>query len=196
MASQAHAPGHSSSATTVIGFIGSAAALITAVGGFIALADNIFDPKDPPPVTAAPTTTSLPAGGPGTGLKFSPLTDGKLTVSGSAQNDVAGMYVFIGPKSTEGGYDFGCGDVVNQKWEVEVATDGSWPSYPLETKPAYGSCPGAARASALAFGLPRNEPPPPPPPSPDQTTECLKLYGPNCLSGPGFGPPTTYTPDQ
>ncbi len=53
---------------------------------------------------AAVTTTSLSTGRPDTGLTFSPLTNGKLTVSGSAQKDVVGMYVVIGPKPL-GRYD-------------------------------------------------------------------------------------------
>ena len=63
------------------------------------------DTKDPPLInaTTAPTATSLATGGPDTGLRFSPLTNGKLTVSGSAQKDIVGMYVMIGPKPL-GGY--------------------------------------------------------------------------------------------
>lgn len=87
------------------------AALIGVVPTSISLLSH--DEIDKPPLTNAvttPTTTSLSTAGPDTGLTFSPLTNEKLTVSGSAQKDVVGMYVVIGPKPL-GGYDTGCGNV-------------------------------------------------------------------------------------
>ena len=72
------------------------AALIGAIPTSISLLS--VDTKDPPltNATTTPTATSLANGGPDTGLRFSPLTNGKLTVSGSAQKDIIGMYVMIG----------------------------------------------------------------------------------------------------
>ena len=138
-------------------------------------------------LTPTPTTTSLSNGAPDTGLRFSPLINGKLTVSGSAQKDVIGMYVVIGPKSS-GGYDTGCGNVVNQRWQTDVTTDASWPNYPLVTVPAYGSCVVATSASALKFTFQGTETTTPPP---DQILDCAKQNGLSCFNGPGFGPPTT-----
>lgn len=128
MASHAHRPGDSVSAARITAYCGVAAALITTIGGIIGLVvnRNSIDPKGPPtvPITSAaitsaaitptPTATSLSNGAPDSGLRFSPLINGKLTVSGSALKDVIGMYVVIGPKSSSGGYDTGCGNVVNQ----------------------------------------------------------------------------------
>jgi hypothetical protein len=116
-------------------------------------------------------------------------------VSGSALKDVIGMYVVIGPKSSSGGYDTGCGNVVNQRWQTEVTTDASWPNYPLVTVPAYGSCVVATSASAFKFTFQGTETTTPPPP-PDQILDCVKQNGPSCFNGPGFGPPTTYQPNQ
>jgi hypothetical protein len=107
------------------------AALITTIPTSISLLSHDANP----PLTtavAAPTTTSLSNGAPDTALRFSPLTNGKLTVSGSAQKDVAGMYVMIGPKPL-GDYDTGCGNVADGRWQAEVSTDASWPEYPMVT---------------------------------------------------------------
>jgi len=198
MASHAHHPGDPISATKIGGI---AVALITTVGGIIVAVVNQIGSVDIAKVDIAkettvsngptPTISTASNGAPDTGLRFSPIINGKLTVSGSAQKDVIGMYVVIGPKPS-GGYDTGCGNVVNQRWQAEVATDPSWQKYPLATVPAYGSCVGATSASALKFTFQGTEPTTPPPPPPDQILDCAKQHGPSCFNGPGFGPPTTY----
>jgi hypothetical protein len=205
MASHAHHPGDPISAVKKGGI---AAVLIATVGSIVVAVVNMISSVDtaelkaskgPPPPTAAPppTTTNLPNGAPDTALRFSPLTNGKLTVSGSAPKDVIAIYVEIGPKSSSGGYDTGCGNVVNQRWQAEVPTDASWPNYPLVTIPAYvSSCVGATSASALKFTFQETGPTTPPPPPPDQILDCAKQNGPSCFNGPGFGPPTTYQPNQ
>ncbi|ORV49083.1 hypothetical protein AWC05_02610 [Mycobacterium florentinum] len=139
------------------------------------------------------TTTSVPTV-PGSGITLGPLKNGKLTVSGSAQKGVVGMWVSIGPKPP-GGYDTGCGTVTDGRWQVEVATDPSWQKYPLTTVPAYGSCAGAGGATGLKFTFqePATTTPPPPP---GQVLDCTRQFGPSCLTGPGFGPATTYQPNQ
>jgi hypothetical protein len=169
------------------------AALITTIPTSISLLSH---DTNPPPTTAVatPTTTSLSNGAPDTGLRFSPLTNGKLTVSGSAQKDVVGMYVMIGPKPL-GGYDTGCGNVADGRWQAEVSTDASWPKYPMVTVPAYGSCIGATSARPLNFTFQGSETTTPSLP-PGQILDCTKQNGPSCLTGPGFGPPTTYQPNQ
>ena len=102
------------------------------------------------------------------------------------------MYVVIGPKSS-GGYDTGCGNVVNQRWQTDVTTDASWPNYPLVTVPTYGACVVGASASALKFIYQGTETTTPPP---DQILDCAEQNGLSCFNGPGFGPPTTYEPNQ
>jgi hypothetical protein len=169
------------------------AALITTIPTSISLLSHDTNP----PLTTAvatPTTTSLSNGAPDTGLRFSPLTNGKLTVSGSAQKDVVGMYVMIGPKPL-GEYDTGCGNVADGRWQAEVSTDASWPKYPMVTVPAYGSCIGATSARPLNFTFQGSETTTPSLP-PGQILDCTKQNGPSCLTGPGFGPPTTYQPNQ
>jgi hypothetical protein len=190
--------GDSLSVAKVTGLFAVGAAIIGAIPTSISLLSHETVVSEPPPPTTAaptPTATSLSNGAPDTGLRFSPLINGKLTVSGSAQKDVIGMYVVIGPKSSSGGYDTGCGNVVNQRWQAEVATDASWPNYPLVTVPAYGSCVDATSASALKFTFQGTEPTTPPPP-PHQILDCAKQNGPSCFKGPGFGPPTIYQPNQ
>jgi hypothetical protein len=184
MASHAHGPDDSGPKITLYGsiataLIGAAAVIIVGV-----LNNN------------GPTTLSNEAPL-DTGLKFSPILDGKLTVSGSAQKDVNGMYVLIGPKPS-GRFDVGCGNVlVNRQWQAEVATDPSWQKYPLRTIAAYGSCPGATTlASAFKFTFQPPEPTTSPPPPPDQILDCAVQFGPNCFTGPGFGPPSVYQPSQ
>jgi hypothetical protein len=199
MATHARGPGDSVSVAKLSLYGTIAAAIIGAVPvtfGVLDRNDNSTVPKEPTPTLSSEA------------LRFSPIINGKLTVSGSAQKDVNGMYVVIGPKSS-GGYDTGCGNVVNQQWQAEVATDPSWQKYPLVTVPAYGSCPGATTASAFKFTfqpradtqhladdptnpLPETTTPPPPP----DVMDCVKISGPSCLTGPGFGPPSVYQPKQ
>jgi hypothetical protein len=209
MASHAHNSADSGdpvSAAKITAYGGVGVAIIGLIGTIVGLMLNhtSSNSEGPSPaaitpasaaVTPTPTATNLSNGAPDTGLRFSPLINGILTVSGSTQKDVIGMYVVIGPKSSSGGYDTGCGNVMNQRWQAEVATDASWPNYPLVTVPAYGSCVGATSASALKFTFQGTKPTTPPPP-PDQILDCAKQNGPSCFNGPGFGPPTTYQPNQ
>ncbi|CDO88598.1 hypothetical protein [Mycobacterium triplex] len=174
----------------ITGVFGVGAAIITAV-------PNLLSHHAPPPVTtaaSAPTTTSL-AKVPDSGLTFSPLKNGKLTVSGSAQKDVRGMYVAIGPKPL-GEYDTGCGNVAHGRWQAVVPTDESWPNYPLTTVPTYGSCPSAGGAASLDFTFKKTGTTTTSPPPPGQVLDCTRQNGPSCLTGPGYGPPTVYQPNQ
>ncbi len=190
------------SVAKITGLCAIGAAIISVIPPSVSLLSHETDDSKPPPTaTPTPTTATLSNGAPDSGITFSPLIDGKLTVSGSAQKDVTGIYVVIGPKSSSGGYDTGCGNVVNQRWQAEVATDASWPNYPLVTVPAYGSCVGATSASAtsaraLKFTFQGTDPTTPPAPPPNQVLDCAKQNGPGCFNGPDFGPPTTYQPHQ
>jgi hypothetical protein len=199
MATQARGPGSTVSGAKLGVYGGIATALITTVGGIIVAVMN--RPVDPVPPGSTPTTVSTPTISAGAGLSFSPVINGKLTVSGSAQKDVNGMYVVIGPKPS-GGYDTGCGNVVNQHWQAEVATDPSWQQYPLVTVPYYGSSCVATSAGASAYNASaykftfQGTGPTTPPPPPDQNLDCAAQHGPSCLNGPGFGPPSTYQPNR
>jgi hypothetical protein len=177
------------SVAKVTGLFVIGAALIGAIPTSITLLSRQTDES-----TSATTTTSL-VGAPNSGLRFGPLTNGKMTVSGSAPKDVAGMYVVIGPKSS-GVYDLGCGNVVDEHWQADVATDASWTNYPLVTVPAYGPCGGAKGVTTLGYAIPMTEPSTTPAPPPGQVVDCTKQFGPSCLTGPGFGTPTTYQPNQ
>jgi hypothetical protein len=182
-----------------------AGAIITAVTTVTVAVVNHHDGPTAPTERTSPTLSNNE-------LRFGPIIDGKLTVSGSAQKDVNGMYVVIGPKSS-GLYDTGCGNVVNHEWHAEVATDPSWQKYPLVTVPAYGSCPGATTGTTTGTAfkftfqsradtqhladdptspLAETTPPPPPP----DVMNCVEKFGPSCLTGPGFGPPAVYQPKQ
>ena len=196
MASHAHSPGDPVSAAKITAYGTVGVAIIGLITAAVGLLKPGTDSEVPPPTNStASTVTPLDAG-----LRFSPIINGKLTVSGSAQKDVNGMYVVIGPKPS-GGYDTGCGNVVNQHWQAEVATDPSWQQYPLVTVPYYGSSCGATsesayNASAYKFTFEGTEPTTPPPPPPDQNLDCAKQFGPSCLNGPSFGPPSTYQPNH
>ena len=196
MASHAHSPGDPVSPAKITAYGGVAVAIIglitAAVGPLNGLLNPSTDSKGPPP--------AIPITAVDAGLRFSPIINGKLTVSGSAQKDVNGMYVVIGPKPS-GGFDTGCGNVVNQHWQAEVATDPSWQQYPLVTVPYYGSSCGATsasayNASAYKFTFQGTEPTTPPPPPRDQNLDCAAQHGPRYFNGPGFGPPSTYRPNH
>ena len=209
MASHAHNSADSGdpvSAAKITAYGGVGVAIIGLIGTIVGLmlnhtSSNSEGPS-PAAITPTPTATNLSNGAPDTGLRFSPLINGILTVSGSTQKDVIGMYVVIGPKSSSGGYDTGCGNVVNQHWQAEVATDPSWQQYPLVTVPYYGSSCVATSAGASAYNASaykftfQGTGPTTPPPPPDQNLDCAAQHGPSCLNGPGFGPPSTYQPNR
>jgi hypothetical protein len=195
MASHAHSPGDSVSVAKLglFGTIGAATigAVTTLVVGMSNRNDvDIVPTGSTPTISAAPTEVP-----PDAGLRFSPVINGKLTVSGSAQKDVNGIYVVIGPKAS-GQYDTGYGNVVNQQWQAEVPTDPSWQQYPLVTIPYYGSSGVARSASAYKFTFQGTEPTTPPAPPPHQILDCAAQHGPSCFNGPGFGPPSPYHPNH
>jgi hypothetical protein len=165
--------------------------LCVAVIGVIPTSINVLSPYKQPPPPPAPTTTSL-ATVPDSALTLGPFADGKLTVSGAAQKDVFGMWVMIGPKPS-GGYDSNCGNVTGGQWQAVVATDASWQKYRLQTVPVYGHC--TANAAPLNFTVQGTGTTTPTPP-PGQVLDCTRQFGPSCLTGPGFGPPTTYEPSH
>ena len=197
MASHAQDPGNPMSVAKITGLFAVGAAIIGAIPTSISLLSHeASNSKVSSSTVAAPsTTTTLSNGQADTGIRVSPLKDGKLTVSGAAQASVSGMYVLIGPKPS-GGYDTGCGNVVDQQWQAEVVTDASWQKYPLQTFPAYRACERGTRAIAQKFIFQGTEPTTPPPPVPADVLTCAAQYGPRCFDSPNFGPPSVYQPNQ
>jgi hypothetical protein len=149
---------------------------------------------------------------------------GDVTVSGSAQQDVNGMFVLIGPRPS-GGYWVGYANVVNQHWQANVATEPPWQNYTIEAYPYFGPSGGAppgappvpkatsepavpavapggrlvsetTSQTALKFTFQTPGPTTPPPPPPDQIVDCAVQFGPSCFTGPGFGPPSVYQSKQ
>ena len=135
------------------------------------------------------------------------------------------MVVAIGPKPS-GGFWKGFGNILGQHWQADVATDPPWhdlhdngrlllgrpggappvpgapasPEPKVATEPAVPALAPAGRLvsettsqSVLLFAFqpgPTTSPPPPP----DLT--CVEQFGPECFSGPEFGPPSVYQPNQ
>jgi hypothetical protein len=209
MASHADDPGDSVSAAklTLYGSIG--AALISAAPIIIvALMNHTDDTTDttlskgptPTAITPTPTTitpTASQVSDRGSADQFVISETGDVTVSGSAQQDVNGMFVLIGPKPS-GGYWVGYANVLNQHWQADVATDPPWQNYTISVHPYYGPSGGAASQSAFKFNFFQGTEPttPPPPPPTDQIRNCAEQFGPNCFNGPGFGPPSVYQQNQ
>ncbi len=208
---------------TLYGSIGTA--LIGAVSAIIVQVvnhDNVSTvSKGSPPTTITPTASQ--ESDRGSANQFVISGTGDVTVSGSAQQDVNGMFVLIGPKPS-GGYWAGYGKVLNQQWQADVATDPPWQNYTITAYPYFGPSGGAppgappvpkatsepavpavapagrlvsetTRQTALKFAF-QTEPPTPPPPPPDQLVDCAEQFGPSCFTGPGFGPPSVYQPKQ
>ena len=86
---------------------------------------------------------------------------GRVTVSGVVEKDVhaPAVVVAVGPKPS-GGYWFGYGNVLNQHWQADVATDGSSENYAISAAYYYGLPGGASPAPGA-----------PTPPEPNATSE-------------------------
>jgi hypothetical protein len=222
MTTHARGPGDSVSAAklTLYGSIGTA--LIGAVSAIIVQVvvnhDNVSTvSKGSPPTTITPTASQVSDRS--SANQFVISATGEVTVSGSAQEDVNGMFVLIGPKPS-GGYWAGYANVVNQQWQADVATDPPWQNYTIQAYPYHVPSGGAAQApgappvpkatsepavapagrlvsettgqSALKFTFQGTDPTTTPPPPPDQIVDCAVQFGPSCFNGPGFGPPSVY----
>jgi hypothetical protein len=125
----------------------------------------------------------------------------EVTVTGSAEKDVASVVVLIGPRQSGGQYWAASANVVNQQWKLAVATDPHIP-VPYEIKAYYyrqqaGGAPvqGASYfTSQRTAATPTTMPPPGPPPEP--VVNCAEQYGDRCFTGPGWGPPSVYQSDH
>jgi hypothetical protein len=159
----------------------------------------------PPPTTTSAaitpaaamtiTPTAKQTSDSGSAYRFVIDGTGDVTVSGSAQPDVIGMYVVIGPKPS-GGFWGAFANVVNQQWQANVRTDSPWQNYPIEVRPYYGPSGGATRPNAFKFTFQGTEPTTPPPRPPDDVLKCVEQSGPSCFKGPEFGPPSVYQSNQ
>jgi hypothetical protein len=108
------------------------------------------------PNVATVSTTITPAPSPKSDLvSFNNLQmngTGRVTVSGFAEEDVndAAVVVAIGPKPS-GGYWFGYGNVLNQHWQADVATDPPWQNYAISAA-YYSGLPGGASPAPGSAG--------------------------------------------
>jgi hypothetical protein len=178
---------------------GIATALITTIGGIIVAVMHQGNPVDPVSKVSTATTiipTTLrqeSARGKYDKLAFS---DSGVTVYGHAESDVDGVFVLVGPKPS-GGYWVGFANVFNQQWQADVATQAKIQpdEYPVTT---YYHRSGGAAARPSAFKLTfQGATPTTAPPSPtNPIVNCAEQHGPDCFTGPGWGPPSVYQPNQ
>jgi hypothetical protein len=179
-------------------------ALIGAAGVIIVAVLNHDDgstASQPTPVATTPTPTTITptasqVSDRGSADQFVISGTGDVTVSGSAQKDVSGMFVLIGPKPS-GGYWVGYANVSNQRWQADVATDPPWQNYTIRAYPYFGPSGGPTSPAAFKFA-PQSTSTTTPAPSPptNQIVDCAEHFGPNCFTGPGFGPPSVYQSNQ
>ena len=205
MASHARGPGSDSVSGAKLGLYGTIGtaiigAVTTIVIGVLNHPHSSGVSTGPPPTAITPaamtiTPTASRSSDSGSAYRFVIGGTGDVTVSGSAQPDVMGMYVLIGPKPS-GGFWGAYANVLNQQWQADVLTDPPWQNYPIEVHPYYGPSGGATRPNALKFTFQGTGPTTPPPPPPDEILKCAEKFGPSCFNGPEFGPPSVYQSNQ
>jgi hypothetical protein len=197
MTSHAHNPGDSVSTAKLGLYGGIATALITAFGGIIVAVMNhinVFgdtDSQGPTATTIIPTSLSQESDR-GSYDKLAFNDSGTVTVSGRAENGVDGVFVLVGPKPS-GGYWVGFANVFNEHWQADVPTESQIEHEPYSITTYYhrpGG--GAARQSAFKLTFQGTEPTTPPPSPTNQIVNCAEQFGPNCFTGPGWGPPSVY----
>ena len=196
---------------------GIAAALITA-GTPIGVAVVNHIGSDPRPIGSVPTTPigsvalPPPPAVPWTTITPTPVSRGsdqgpvdryainasgtEVKVWGHADKDADGMIVLIGPQPS-GGFWPAFANVVNHQWQVDVKTDPQisegYKVWAIPHTPA-GGAPGQ---SPVKFTFRATGPTSTPPPSPaDQIMNCAAQHGPDCFTGPDWGPPSVYQLNQ
>jgi hypothetical protein len=118
-----------------------------------------------------------------------------VKVWGHADKDVDGVFVLIGPKSPVGFWP-AFTNVFDQQWEADVPTEPQVSQgYKIWAIPHTPSG-GAASPNAFKFTFQGTEPTTSPPPPPDQIMNCAVQQGPDCFTGPGWGPPSVYQSNQ
>ena len=171
MASHARGPGSDSVSGAKLGLYGTIGtaiigAVTTIVVGVLNHNNGSGVSPGPPSTAITPaamtiTPTASQVSDSGSAYRFVIGGTGDVTVSGSAQPDVIGMYVLIGPKPS-GGFWGAYANVSNQQWQADVLTDPPWQNYPIEVRPYYGPSGGANRPNALKFTFKGTEPTTPP----------------------------------
>jgi hypothetical protein len=200
MATFARGPGDSWSAAKLGLYGGIITALITAVGGIIGAVVNhpgssrINSSIESTATTIVPTSLSQVSDR-GTYDKLV-YNESGVTVYGHTESNVDGVFVLVGPKPS-GGYWSGFGAVFNQHWQADVATQEKIQpdEYPVTTY-YHRSGGGAARPSAFKITFEATTPTTVPPLPTDQIVNCAKQFGPSCFTGPEWGPPSVYQPNQ
>jgi len=120
----------------------------------------------------------------------------EVKVWGHADKDADGMIVLIGPQPS-GGFWPAFANVVNHQWQADVKTDPQisegYKVWAIPHTPS-GGAPGQipVKFTFQATGPTSTTPPPPP----DQIMNCAAQHGPDCFTGPGWGPPSVYQPNQ
>jgi hypothetical protein len=120
----------------------------------------------------------------------------EVKVWGHADKDVDGVFVLVGPKPSAAGYWPAFTNVFNQQWEADVATEPQIsPGYKIWAIP-HTPGGGAPSQSPVKFTFQNDPPTPTPPRPPDPIMNCAAQHGPDCFTGPGWGPPSVYQPNQ
>lgn len=202
MATHAHGTGDTVSGAKLGVYGGIATALITAVGGIVVAmmhdsgssVDTTSNSKESTATTVIPTSLSQVSER-GTYDKLA-FNDSGVTVYGHAKSDVDGVFVLVGPKPS-GGYWVGFANVFNEQWQADVATQAKIQpdEYPV-TAYYHRSGDGGARPSAFKLTFQGTTPSTAPPAPTNQIVNCAQQFGPDCFTGPGWGPPSVYQPNQ
>jgi hypothetical protein len=198
----------SAAKVTAYGTVG--AAVIAMVGAIIVARSN--DHSSPPVATpiASSSVTASKVSTTWTTMTPTPVSPGsdqglvdkyaindsgtEVKVWGHADKNVDGVFVLIGPKPV--GFWPGFTNVFNQQWEADVPTDPQIsPGYKIWAYPHTPSG-GAASPNALKFTFQATGSTTTPPLPPDQLKNCAAQHGPDCFTGPGWGPPSVYQPNQ
>jgi hypothetical protein len=205
MTTRAHGPGSTVSGAKLGVYGGIATALITAIGSIIVAMMNHHDvvpvsndktmsaaSNESTWTTITPTVSQGSDQGP---VDRYAINDSRTEVKvwGHADKGVDGVFLLIGPKPSAGGYWLAFPTIFNQQWEADVPTEPKIsPDFKIWAIP---HTPGGARPMKFTF---QNDPPmpPKPTPSPDPLMDCAAQHGPDCFTGPDWGPPSVYQPNQ
>jgi len=197
MASHAHDPGDSVSTARITAYSGIGVALISAIAATITTVgshhNDLSASTGPMPTTISqPPMTQVSDRGSVDKVEINGSAT-EVTVTGSAEKDVDSVAVLIGPRES-GGQQFwaNTGDVFNQQWKLSVATEPHL-LLPYRIEAHYhGVSAAVPHARVLSkFSFQGTEPTTPPPP-PNQIVNCAEQFGPDCFTGPGWGPPSVY----
>ncbi len=179
---------------TMIGTIGGA--LVTAVATiFVAIGpgDDSGGTTGTEPTTITPTLTEKSRLGSFDQVAINGSRS-EVALTGSAEKNVESVVVLIGPRHAGGQFWAASANVVDEQWNVVVATEPQLPE-PYQIKAFYrvraSDVAGIQKASGFTF---QTTDPPPPPPAPEVI--CAVEHGDSCFTGPGWGTPSIYESDQ